>query len=149
MLPLPSDFRTVADTFLLHIIRIYESSLQVHWTCLLPNPGGIAFRCVCWFFRSFVRSLTSGHRLHWLAGDQHRSGVTGAWWRYRPTSAFSSFFMCICIHSESKSKPPSSYHNVIKHRHWQTVKTISLPYTVYSSFFSTVEWWLQLHWKKT
>jgi len=48
------------------------------------------------FVRLLVRSLTSGNPLHWLtgggqAGDQHRSGVTAAWRRWRHTSAFSRF----------------------------------------------------------
>jgi len=34
----------------------------------LPQSGAIAIRRVCLFVGWFVRSLTSGNRLHWLAG---------------------------------------------------------------------------------
>jgi len=49
---------------------------------LLPPPGGIAIRRVCWLVRSFVnirpltrsRPSTRGHWCHWRAGTGHAQG---------------------------------------------------------------------------
>jgi len=72
---------------------------------LLSTLRAIAIRRVCLFVGAFVRSLTSCQWLRWLAGglrvggavggrtagDQHRSGVAGAWRKFAP---FSSFLYC-------------------------------------------------------